>query len=190
MLALMAAMAGVATPVKFELQVPQQVVSGEKVQVRLVAKNTSDRPVVLTELGPIGSELGARLDYAIERGGAKIERDARGNLIAQWVTGRQICEKSFIVLQPGESSTLMEETFANQLPQRIRLKTEWQTMPRTPLPPGMYTARAKYSFYRTFNPKGERSWRTRELTPAASRLYHQTWTGTVNLNEKFEVVAS
>jgi hypothetical protein len=192
MLALMAALVGLGTPLRFELQVPKRVASGEKVEVRLVARNVSDRPVVVTKLGPNGTDVGARFEYDVARDGAKVERDARGNLIAQWMLGSKISERAFRTLQPGESFTLMEETFANELPRRISLKSEWATMPRTPLKPGIYTARAKYAFYRTFDPKRrERSMPyRRELTPEASRLYHRTWTGAVDLVGKFEVVSA
>lgn len=189
MFALMAAAAFVAPPVRFELNLPGRVVPGEFVKVQLVAKNTSDHPVVLTKLGPDGFDLGVRVTYDVERAGKRVERDGQGNLIAQWIVGRDITESAFEILEPGEALVLVKETFAHEFPHTPNTKDDWAKLDRTPLRPGVYTVRARYSFHRTFDSKvRNRSipW-ARSLTPRASRLYHQTWTGTVDLAGKFEV---
>lgn len=156
MFAWMLASALVASPLKFELRLPERVASGESVQVRLVAKNVSDRSVVVTKLEPSGFDLGARIKYDVERAGKKVERDARGNLIAQWVVGPKITPGVFEVLKPGEEVTLLEEVFAHEFPRAPEDKRDWATLSRTPLKPGTYTAHVDYSFYRTFDPKREK----------------------------------
>ncbi|MGV3616353.1 MAG: hypothetical protein ACO1SV_13550 [Fimbriimonas sp.] len=176
---------------KFELDVPDSVRPGETVKVRFVAVNQSDRPVVLTKLEPNGDDLGVRYDYDILQEGKRVERDARGNLIAQWHISPVIGPHVFVTLKPGERYTLIEEAFTYSFPKRPSLKSDWETFPKTPLTPGTYTARVKYAFHRKFDPKArEGSFRmTRKLSAEASALYHQTWTGGVEVVETFRVVA-
>jgi hypothetical protein len=185
--------AALLTPpaLSFELDVPSQVRPGETINVAFVAVNRSDRPVVLTKLEPSGNDLGVRYDYDIVREGKPVDRDARGNLIAQWMIGPTIGPQVFVTLQPGERHTLIKETFTYTFPRRPSLKTDWETLPKSPLAPGTYTARVKYAFHRTFDPKSQERRcfpMRRKLSPEASALYHRTWTGGVELVKTFEVV--
>jgi hypothetical protein len=185
------AVAFLAKPaLRFELDVPATVRTGEEVTIRFRAINDSDRPVVVVNLEPDARALGIRFRHSVERDGKTVVRDARSNLVVQSMIAEKIGKENFATLAPGEAVTLLEERFTHLFPREPRDKPDYARLKRLPLAPGTYTVRAKYGFHRTFDPK-EKPYRSypfrRTLTPEASRLYHQAWLGDVEVTRRFEV---